>query len=259
MRATTLVAAVLIPSAFGPPTACAPRGASPDAYSQKAPAASAQKASGEELLNTLSDEERAAGFHLLFDGESLAQWRGFQMEGVPDKWLVEDGTIHVAPGPEDADLVTRSQFDDFELKLEWKISEGGNSGIMFRVSEETRNTYESGPEMQVLDDGRHVEGRDPKTSAGANYGLHARSVAAARVPGEWNDVRIVVHDSHVEYWLNGTKVVEYELWTEEWETLVAETFARWPTYGRYPEGHIALQDHGDEVWYRNLRILPLSR
>jgi hypothetical protein len=268
MRPTTLVGVILVPTVLVPPASCTPRDEPSPETSRQEPAESsllarlqaAQEEPGEEDLNTLSDEEVAAGFYLLFDGETLDEWRGYQMDRVPEGWRVEEGTIHFSPDLEGGDIITRRQYDSFELRFEWKISEGGNSGVMFRVSEDTRNTYRSGPEMQVLDDARHPDGRDPKTSAGANYGLHAPSIAAARTPGEWNDVRIVVQDSHVEYWLNGTKVVEYELGSEAWKALVAETkFADWPTYGSNPAGHIALQDHGDEVWYRNLRVRSLSQ
>jgi hypothetical protein len=207
MRATTVFAAVSMPSMLVPPVACAPRDAVPAASSQTEQAGSSQEAP-DQALNTLSEEEQKAGFRLLFDGETLAEWRGYQRDDVPAGWRVEDGTIHFAPGVEGGDIITRDQYGDFELRLQWKISERGNSGIMFRVSEDTRDTYRSGPEMQVLDDSGHADGRDPKTSAGSNYGLHAPYVATVRAAGEWNDVRILVDDSHVEHWLNGTRVVE---------------------------------------------------
>ncbi len=154
--------------------------------------------------------------------------------------------------------MTVDQFGDFELRLEWRISKNGNSGIMFRVTGEGDEPWWTGPEMQVLDNGGHPDGKDPLTSAGSNYALHAPVSDVTRPVGEWNDVRIVVKDAHVEHWLNGVKVVEYELWSPDWESRVRSTkFASNPQYGRARSGHIVLQDHGDAVWYRNIRIKPL--
>lgn len=208
--------------------------------------------------DTLPTEEREQGFRSLFDGETMSGWRGFRREDVPSAWVVEDGTMHfrVEEGRENrGDIITAERFGDFELRLEWKISPGGNSGIFFGVSETTDTPYRSGPEMQVLDDAGHRDGQDPRTSAGSNYALHAPSSPVTRPVGEWNEVRIVREKDHVEHWLNGVKILEYELGSEEWERLVADSkFAAWPDYGRHPVGHVGLQDHGDPVWYRNIRI-----
>ncbi len=175
---------------------------------------------------------------------------------MPDGWQVVDGTLtRVAPA---GDIITKEQFRNFELRLEWKLAEAGNSGIMFRVTEDQRRAWLSGPEMQVLDDARHRDGRVPETSAGSNYGLHAPKPGAVRPAGSWNSVRLLVRESHVEHWLNGIKVVEYELESPEWERLVSQTkFDTIPSYGRQRTGHIALQDHGDWVAYRNIRIKRL--
>jgi len=189
----------------------------------------------------------------LFDGVSTRGWRGFRRPAVPAGWEVVDSALtRVGDG---GDLLTEEQFEDFELTLEWRIGEGGNSGIMFRVTEDAENTYETGPEMQVLDDARHRDGGSRLTSAGSNYGLHAAPEGVVRPVGQWNAVRLVVNGAHVEHWLNGVKVVEYELWTPAWDSLVqASKFAQWPGYGRARRGHIALQDHGDWVAYRNISI-----
>ncbi len=205
--------------------------------------------------NTLTEEEQAQGFQLLFDGHAADAWRGFRREGVPTSWIVDDGTIHFTAEGERGDIITKEMFGDFELRLEWKISPGGNSGIMFGVSETTRSTYQAGPEVQVLDNARHPDGAAPVTSAGSNYALHAPTVDATRPVGEWNEVRLIVNQRQVEHWLNGQQIVAYELGSDEWERLVANSkFAQWPEYGRQAEGHIALQDHGNHVWYRSIRI-----
>jgi hypothetical protein len=214
-------------------------------------------AAQDQQAGLLTDAEAQAGWHLLFDGASLDGWRGFRQDDPAPGWTVVDGALTRVGGG--GDIMTTAQFADFELSLEWQISEGGNSGIFFRVTEEADRTYESGPEMQVLDDARHGDGQSRLTSAGANFGLHAAPAGVVRPAGEWNVVRLLVQGPHVEHWLNGTKVVEYELWSPEWEALVAETkFADWPMYGRATRGHIALQDHGDWVAFRNIKIRALG-
>ena len=207
--------------------------------------------------NTLSAEEKAQGFRLLFDGRSSNGWRGYRQKSLPDNWQVTSGSlIRVASG---ADIVSADEFANFELRLQWKIEKGGNSGIMYRVSEDLESTYESGPEMQVLDDANNREGQNPLTSAGANYGLYPAKQGVVHAAGEWNDVRIIVDGAHVEHWLNGTKVVEYELWSHDWKDRVASTkFKQWPTFGLNHAGHIALQEHDARVAYRSIRIKVLK-
>lgn len=194
----------------------------------------------------------------LLDGSSLDHWRGFRRADVPDGWELTDGILAFTPGSEGGDLITRQTFEDFDLRLEWKISEGGNSGIMFHVSEDFGQTYETGPEMQVLDNAVIGPDGDPRTSAGANYALHAPRIDATVPVGDWNRVRITVKGDRVEHWLNDVLVVSYRLWTPEWSELVAKSkFIEMPGYGIQRKGHIALQDHGNRVWYRNARILRL--
>jgi hypothetical protein len=208
-------------------------------------------------VNTLTPEERSAGWRLLFDGSTTAGWRGYRMDSVPSGWRVVDGALTRVQGG--ADLVTAEQFADFELVLEWKVAPGGNSGIMYRVTEEYEHAYQSGPEFQVLDDAGHADGRSRLTAAGAAYGLYPAPAGVVKPAGEWNAARIVVRGAHVEHWLNGVEVVSYELGSPDWEARVRQSkFAQWPRYGRAARGHIALQDHGDWVAYRNikLRVLP---
>lgn len=196
-------------------------------------------------------------WRLLVDG-SLDQWRGYQQTEVPEGWAVEGRVLSFTPGGAGGDLITVDQFQDFEFSLEWRVSAGGNSGIFYRVMEEGEYAYWTGPEMQVLDNDGHADGRNPLTSAGSNYGLHPPTNDVTRPVGEWNEARVVVRGSDVEHWLNGTKVVAYTLLTDEWKAKVAETkFAEWPDYGTAARGHIGLQDHGDPVSFRNIRVREL--
>ncbi len=173
---------------------------------------------------------------------------------------MRDGTIVFTPGEgSGGDLITVDRFSSFELELEWMVEEGGNSGIFFRVTEDHAYPWESGPEMQVLDNARHVDGQSPLTSAGSNYALHGPPEDVSHPPGEWNAVRILVDGDHVEHWLNGVKVVQYTLGSPAWEALVrASKFNEMPDYGRAPTGHIGLQDHGDPVRFRNIRIREIT-
>jgi hypothetical protein len=176
---------------------------------------------------------------------------------MPAGWQVVDGALtRVGEG---GDIITVDQFADFELALEWNIAPGGNSGIFYRVTEQGEYGYHSGPEMQVLDDARHPDRASRLTSAGSAYGLYPAPAGVVRPAGEWNQARIVVRGTHVEHWLNGQQVVTYELLSPEWEAKVqASKFAEWPEYGRSPRGHIALQDHGDRVQYRSIKVRELS-
>jgi Domain of Unknown Function (DUF1080) len=204
-------------------------------------------------------EEPAAGWRPLFDGKTTAGWRGFKTKTLPAGWRVVDGALtRVAQA---GDIASEEEFQDFELALEWKVAPGGNSGIFYRVSEapELEYVWQSGPEMQVLDDARHKDGQRPETSAGACYGLYPAPRGVVRPAGEWNQVRILVQGNHVEHWLNQRKVVEYELGSPDWQERVRRSkFAEMPRYGREPRGHLALQDHGDWVAYRNIRIRVLG-
>ena len=205
--------------------------------------------------NTLTAAEKAAGWKLLFDGKTMNGWRGFKSE-TPAGWKAEDSTlVRVSEG---GDLMTVEQFGDFELRLDWKLPKNGNSGLMFRVTTDEDQTYFTGPELQILDNAGHADGKNPKRSAGANYDMHAPVRDVTKPVGEWNEVRLVVKGAHVEHWMNGVKLLEYELWSPEWEKLFqASKFAKMPRYGRAKRGHILIQDHGNPVWFRNVKIRPL--
>lgn len=207
--------------------------------------------------NVLTESERRDDWQLLFDGKSTAGWRGFKQEAMPAGWSVENGAL--ARVGEAGDIVTEEEFGDFELSLEWKIAAGGNSGVFFRVSEEHDYVWETGPEMQILDNEGHGDGLDPRTSAGADYALHPPRWDATRPVGMWNQIRLICRGPHVEHWMNGKQLLEYELWTPEWNELVAGSkFASMPGYGKNRRGRIALQDHGDPVEFRNVKVRRLD-
>jgi len=210
-------------------------------------------------------EQTAGEWIELFNGNDLDGWRSYNGDTPNAAWIVEDGAIvlDVDDDTEEmtgGDLISERQFENFELELEWKLSEGGNSGIFYRVREMPEHdvAYLTGIEMQVLDDDRHIDGGEPKTSAGACYALYPPTADVVRPVGQWNSVRLLVDDGHVEHWLNGQKVVEYVIGSDDWnERVAASKFADWEHFARYPRGHIALQDHTDRVWFRNIRIREL--
>lgn len=197
---------------------------------------------------------------VLFDGKSTSEWRGFKQPGFPTgSWVIEEGALKTVGGAERIDIVTRDQYENFELELEWKVSPGGNSGIFYLASEEPRMIWATAPELQVLDDGGHRDGQNPKTSAGSLYALIAPMNKELRPVGEYNHFRLVLQGGHVEHWLNGKKVVSYELGTEELQRLIAESkFKDMPRFAQEKRGSIGLQHHGQEVWFRNIRIRELA-
>jgi 3-keto-disaccharide hydrolase len=204
----------------------------------------------------LTPGERAAGWRLLFDGRTTTGWRGFRVDSMPRGWQVVDGALtRVAHA---GDIITTERFANFELVLEWKISRAGNSGIFYRVSEDDSTAYWSGPEMQVLDDAGHPDGKSRLTAAGSCYGIYPSPAGVVKPAGQWNRVRLVVRGNHVEHWLNGVKVVEYELGSPDWDARVMKSkFAPHVHYGRNTSGYIGLQDHGDWVAFRDIKIRVL--
>ncbi len=207
--------------------------------------------------NALTTEEAAAGWRLLFDGKSLAGWRSYREDEANDGWGIEGGCLtRLGVG---GDLVTREQFGDFELKLEWRISAAGNSGIFIRGDESGRSIHHTGYEMQVLDNAGHSDASDPTHRAGALYDLIAPDHDTSRPAGEWNSVHIIARGPHVEFRLNGRTTAAFEQGGPGWRALYAQSkFASRPRYGTLLRGHIGLQDHWDKVWYRNIRILELD-
>jgi type 1 glutamine amidotransferase len=210
--------------------------------------------------NVLTSAERAEGWTLLFDGTTVNGLRGYKQPGMPEKgWVVEDGVLRHVAGAGGGDIITVDQFTDFEFQLEWQAAPGANSGVMYRVAETDAPTYVTGPEMQILDITGHRDAADPKTSAGALYGLEPAAHDVIRPAGEWNHFRIVCKDGTVQHWANGVMIVEYTLNGPDWaDKLKGTKFADWPRFGREPKGHIAIQDHGDEIRFRNIKVRSLD-
>lgn len=207
--------------------------------------------------DTLTAQEKAAGWRLLFDGKSTAGWRAYGADSMPSGWQAVDGSLTRVSSA--ADIITKEQFGDFELTLEWKLEPGGNSGIFYRAVEGLEWIYHGAPEYQVLDDAGHRDGQNPLTSAGSDYGLYPVPRGVVKPAGEWNSTRIVARGAHVEHWLNGQKVVEYEQGSPDWTARVAGAkFAAWPQYGKAMRGHIGLQEHGGRVEFRNIKIRELN-
>lgn len=213
-------------------------------------------ASAAEALNELTPAEQAAGWKLLFDGRTTNGWRGFSRPAFPDKgWVVEDGCLKHAAKGGGGDLITVGKYDEFDLKFEWRIAPGANSGVKYFITEE-RNTP-IGHEYQLVDDLRHADGkRGAKWQTACFYDcLPAATNKTLRPAGEFNQSRILVQGNHVEHWLNGTKTVEYDLGSEALKAAIANSkFRNVAGFGAKIKGHLLLQDHGDEVWFRNLRI-----
>ena len=205
--------------------------------------------------------EAAGDWEILFDGSSTDAFRAFRRDTFPTGgWRIEEGQLRTVKGGDTVDIVTRKTYRDFELAFEWKVAPGANSGVMYRVSEAFRSSWHTGPEYQILDDDRHADGRDPRTSAGSFYALVAPGNGTLEPVGEYNTSRIIARGRRIEHWLNGEKVVALDLDTHAVNTLISRSkFARLPRFAREESGHICFQHHRDEVWFRDIRVRTLPR
>lgn len=217
-----------------------------------------------EQPNTLTPAEKEAGWRLLFDGQSTEGWRGYKMKEMPPGWKIIDGAmvrVQGGAGGKGAgggdDIITIDEYDNFELTLQWKIVSGGNSGILYRVSEDATTSWHVAPEMQVLDNSKHPN-RDKRQLAGALYDLYAPPKDVTKPVGQWNTAKIVANGNHVEHWLNGSLLFKYELGSDDWNGRVANSkFKDMPKFAKNRTGHICLQDHSDRIEFRNIKIRPL--
>lgn len=212
-----------------------------------------------------SKASEVKGWQKLFDGKSTQGWHTYGKTTAGSAWKIDDGVIYLDAKNklegQGGDLVTNEEFDNFHLKMDWKISKNGNSGIIFYVKEDPSKysaTYNTGPEMQVLDNDGHSDGKIFKHRSGDLYDLIASSSEPVKPVGEWNKVEIISNNGKLDFMMNGVKVVSTTLWDENWRQMVAGSkFKTMPGFGIYKSGKIALQDHGDEVWYRNIEIKKL--
>ena len=205
--------------------------------------------------NTLSAAEKSAGWRLLFDGATSAGWHLYGGGRVVG-WEIADGALVALAQDDGHDIVTDDEFENFELVVDWKLSARANSGIFYHVVEQGYKViYASGPEYQIIDDDGWPSRLEDWQRTGANYAMHPPLARAAKPVGEWNHTRILVNRGHVEHWLNGAKTADYVMWTPEWEKLVAAgKWKDYPGYGRARKGRIGLQDHGNKVWFRNIKV-----
>jgi hypothetical protein len=229
--------------------ACTPMGNSPPAES------ASTTASG---VTTLTAEQRASGWRSLFDGTSTNAWRGYKQQTMPAGWRIVDGVL-TKTGPVD-DIITKDQFGNFQLAFDWKLSPGGNAGVFYRGTEEYDHIYWSAPEYQLLDDAGHPDGKSRLTAAGSDYALYPSPAGVVKPADQWNSTLIVVNGNTVQHWLNGQKLLEYELGSADWTAKVkASKFAAYPNYGRAARGYIGIQgDHDGTLSLRNIRIREIK-
>jgi hypothetical protein len=231
----------------------------------QAPVAKPKKVSA--LPNTLTPAEKKIGWVLLFDGKTTAGWHTFNKKTIGSAWKVANGALYLDTSRKEGwqvkgggDIVTEKEYENFHFKMEWKISPAGNSGIIFLVKEDPKykHAWLTGPEMQIVDNNGHSDGKIIKHKAGDLYDLIASSKESAKPAGEWNQVEIICNKGKLNFFLNGVNVVSTTLWNEEWKKMVARSkFIEMPDFGTYTSGRIALQDHGNLVWFRNIKIKKL--
>jgi hypothetical protein len=209
-----------------------------------------------ESVNALTDEEKEAGWVLLFDGESAEHFRNFKKEGISPKWVVKDGALTLT-GPGGGDILTKKEYGAFEFSVDYQISKGGNSGLMYHVKETAGTPWRTGPEVQIQD---NVDGHDPQ-KAGWLYQLYrpAEGVDATKPAGEWNTLRILITPEKCVHWMNGTKYVEYVKGSDDWNKKVAASkFSKFEGFGEADKGHLCLQDHGNVVSFRNIKVREIK-
>jgi uncharacterized protein YaiE (UPF0345 family) len=217
--------------------------------------------------NTLTAIEKQLGWALLFDGKTTTGWHSFNKKTIGSAWKVANGTMYLDTSQKEqwqvkggGDIVTAAEYSNFHLKLEWKIAPGGNSGIIFFVKEDPKykQPWLTGPEMQILDNEGHSDGKIIKHRAGDLYDLISCNKESVKPVGDWNKVEIICNKNKLNFFLNGVNVVSAIIWDEDWKKLIAGSkFKEMPDFGTYSSGRIGLQDHGNMVWFRNIKIKKL--
>ena len=212
----------------------------------------------ESKANVLTEEENKEGFKILFNGSDLKGWHCYLKDSISG-WKVENGILF-GPGKTGADLVSNDDYENFELRFDWKISAKGNSGLIYKVIEDKKfkKTYETGPEYQLIDDENYPAKLKDVQKSGANYDMAAPLKKAVKPAGEWNEGKIIVNQNHIEHWLNGVKVVDYIYGNDDWKKAVAKSkFSKFEYANAHSKGKLAVQDHRDEVYLKNIRIKTL--
>ncbi len=215
-----------------------------------------------QTLNMLTKAEKKDGWKLLFDGKTTTGWRNFNSDKIGSAWIVKEDALYLDNTQKTGrgDIITNDEFENYELSLEWKIQPCGNSGVIFNVVEGAQydQVWKTGPEMQVLDNACHPDAKIFKHRAGNLYDLIESKIETVKPAGEWNQARLISNKGHLEFWLNGTKQIETEMFTPTWEAMIkGSKFKDMADFGKAHKGHLALQDHGDLVWYRNIKIKQL--
>lgn len=216
--------------------------------------------------NSLTAQEKKEGWKLLFDGKSTTGWRNYKSDKINPGWKVAEGTLYLdttrVNGKRMAagDIVTVDEYENYEFSIDWKIQACGNSGVIFNVQEGAYDyVWNTGPEMQVLDNVCHPDAKIIKHRAGDLYDLISCKTETVKPAGEWNQAKIIANKGHYTFWLNGVQTVEFTIGTPEWDQLVAGSkFKSMPDFGKFTKGKISLQDHGDQVWFRNIKIKELK-
>jgi hypothetical protein len=212
----------------------------------------------------MNAQDKNDGFVPLFDGKTTNGWHTYGRNLAGQGWKVEDGTLHLDPKAkknDGGDLVTNKEYGNFHLKIDWKVAPNANSGILFHINENPEKyhqTYSTGPEMQVLDNDGHPDGKINKHRTGDLYDLVKSSSEPVKPVGEWNTAEIISTNGKLEFILNGVKIVSTTQFDDNWKALIAGSkFAKWDGFGTFTTGKISLQDHGNEVWFRNIMIKEL--
>ncbi|MDD7986463.1 DUF1080 domain-containing protein [Lentisphaera marina] len=208
--------------------------------------------------NTLSKAEAKEGWELLFNGQDMNQWRNFKKQDVNEKWIVENGVMKLT-GRGGGDIMTKKQYENFDFRLQWKISEAGNSGIFILADEKGKRIYSHAPEIQILDNEKHSDRKKPNHRSGSLYDMITSPAESHKKAGEWNYVRILLNKGHLKVWQNEVQTVDIIIGSDKWNELVAQSkFKSWKGFAQNKKGHLGLQDHNDVVYFKNIKVLEFK-
>jgi hypothetical protein len=208
--------------------------------------------------NTLSKDEAQEGWELLFNGQDMNAWRNFKKQDINPKWIIENGTMKLT-GRGGGDIMTKNQYENFDFRLEWKISEAGNSGIFILADEKGKKIYSHAPEIQILDNEKHNDRKKPNHRSGSLYDMITSPAESHKKAGEWNQVRILLNKGQLQVWQNEIQTVDILIGSDKWNELLGKSkFKSWKGFAKNKKGHLGLQDHADVVWFKNLKVLEIK-